>query len=112
MNVLPVLALDAVVPETTQTSEAISTAYLTSVSMHAILAGSSSTAVTVTLEMTNELTPENWVAVTSGSFDFTSNGQKMLRVDTAYRWMRVVSTDTGSTSGGTLSVWFFGSGND
>ena len=111
MNILIVNnALDAVVPTTTRTSATISTQGVNQVSLHAILAGTSSTAVDVGFQMSNEETPTNFVALTSGSVSFTSNGQKMLRVDVAARWLQVVSTNTAGTTGGTLTVHVCGNG--
>ena len=111
MNILIVNnALNAVVPTTTRTSATISTQGVNQVSLHAILAGTSSTAVDVGFQMSNEETPTNFVALTSGSVSFTANGQKMLRVDVAARWLQVVSTNAAGTTGGTLTVHVCGNG--
>ena len=112
MNILIVNnALDAVDPSATQTSATISTQGVSQVSLHAILAGSTTPAVTVAFQMSNEeAPPTNFVAVTNGSVAFTDNGQKMIRVDVAARWLQVISTNTGGTTGGALTVHVCGNG--
>lgn len=103
-------ALDAVVPTATRTSANIASSGINSVSLHAILSGSTTPNVTVAFYMSNEETPTNWIAITNGSVTFSDNGQKMLRIDVAARWLQIASSDGGGTSGGTLTVHVFGNG--
>lgn len=111
MNVLIVNdALDAVTPLGTNTSAAIDTDGITQISMHAILSGATTPDVTVAFYMSNEKTPTNWIGITSGSVTFSDNGQKMLRLDVAARWIEIVSSGVPNTSGGTLTVHVFGNG--
>ena len=111
MNVLIVNdALDAVTPLGTNASADIDTDGITQVSMHAILSGATTPDVTVAFYMSNEKTPTNFIGITSGSVTFSDNGQKMLRIDVAARWLRVYAVGVPNTTGGTLTVHVFGNG--
>lgn len=111
MNTLIVnAAIDAAVPTSSPNSDVIYSQNISQVSMHAILSGSTTPNVTVAFYMSNEETPINYIAITSGSVTFSDNGQKMLRIDVAARWLVVVASDGGGTSGGELTVHVFGNG--
>lgn len=113
MQSFNVKALDAVDPSVTNQSTIMSTRGLSKISLHAILTGTSSTAVTVEFYVSNEDSnePSSFVPLTT-SVSFTSNTVKQAIVDCAYRWVRIVSTNTASTSGGALTVYVFGNGQN
>lgn len=113
MQVLNLKALDGVDPGETQESQIISAQGLSQASFHATLSGASSVNVTVAFYASNESTdPADFFTVTNGSQTFNADGQKLCLIDTAYRWLKIVSSDGGATSGGALDVWFFGSGQN
>lgn len=112
MQSVRVTALDAVSPASTQTSAAISAQGISSASFHAILSGSTTPNVTIAFYASNEVTPTNWKAVANGSSAFSDNGQLLLVISSTYRWLQIVSSNGGGTSGGSLTVEVFGNGQN
>lgn len=91
----------------------ISTQGITRLSVQAVLAGAGgSPDIDVTILVSNEESNPSLFTALSDKVNLTSNATGFVAVDLTARWVRVRSQDTGSASGGTITVYLFGNGPD